>query len=111
MSATIWLSAATVCPDLARSFTISSACARASAAAPAICSGLYGTPSVRIAESFACEPAKSTLRSRIQAYSGITDFADTERGFVMCSRCQRFGYFPPSRARSGPVRLDPHWNG
>jgi len=28
-----------------------------------------------------------------------------------CATCQSLEYFPPTRARSGPVRFDPHWNG
>ena len=34
-----------------------------------------------------------------------------DRGSCMWRTCQRSGYLPPSRARSGPMRRDPHWNG
>ena len=38
--------------------------------------------------------------------TGTTDF-----GAWRWSRCQSSEYLPPTRARSGPVRLEPHWNG
>ena len=35
----------------------------------------------------------------------------TARGLTMWATCQSSEYLPPTRARSGPVRLLPHWNG
>ena len=35
----------------------------------------------------------------------------TLRGSTRCATCQALEYLPPTRARSGPVRLEPHWNG
>ena len=34
-----------------------------------------------------------------------------EVGCSMWRTCHRFGYLPPTRSRSGPVRFEPHWNG
>ena len=36
---------------------------------------------------------------------------EVDRGSCMWRKCQRPGYLPPMRARSGPVRLEPHWKG
>src|SRR5436190_1755527 len=33
------------------------------------------------------------------------------RGLFRCVTCHSSEYLPPTRARSGPVRLDPHWKG
>ena len=52
------------------------------------------------------------FRPHIQSRSfGMFDCGTTWRGFSRCSRCHWSVYLPPTRARSGPVRLEPHWNG
>ncbi len=41
----------------------------------------------------------------------MIDSGTTARGSIMCATCQSLEYLPPTRARSGPVRFEPHWNG
>ena len=35
----------------------------------------------------------------------------TERGSIRWAWCHWFEYLPPMRAKSGPVRFEPHWKG
>ncbi len=41
----------------------------------------------------------------------MIDCGTTERGFIRCATCQESVYLPPTRAMSGPLRFEPHWNG
>ena len=41
----------------------------------------------------------------------MIDCGTTERGSIRCATCQASVYLPPTRARSGPLRFEPHWNG
>jgi CTP synthase len=43
--------------------------------------------------------------------AGIREPGVVRRGSSIWRRCQRLLYFPPTRCRSGPVRLEPHWKG
>ena len=40
-----------------------------------------------------------------------TELGTTDRGLLRWPRCQSSEYLPPTRARSGPVRFEPHWKG
>ena len=64
-----------------------------------------------MASIFPAVREKSTRQRARCEYGGMFEPGDVERGSARWRRCQRFGLRPPSRARSGPVRLEPHWNG
>ena len=42
---------------------------------------------------------------------GMFDSGTRSRGLSRWRRCQSSEYRPPTRARSGPVRFEPNWNG
>src|ERR1035438_6599387 len=44
----------------------------------------------------------------IQGNGGITEPGTKSRGFLKCVRCHCVSYLPPTRDRSGPVRLVPN---
>jgi hypothetical protein len=46
-----------------------------------------------------------------KANAGMFERGSMSRGFWKCSQCHESGYLPPTRARSGPVRREPHKNG
>ena len=71
----------------------------------------YGTPSMRWTAIFRGSVDVSKTFSRSQGNDGMLEPAEMERGSSMCLRCQMPGYLPPTLARSGPLRLEPHWNG
>ena len=55
--------------------------------------------------------AASTGVRSSQGYAGMFDSGTRSRGLFRCTRCHSSLYLPPTRCRSGPVRLLPHWNG
>ena len=52
-----------------------------------------------------------TLRYGPFSKAGMFDSGTRSRGFNRWMRCHSSLYLPPTRARSGPVRLLPHWKG
>ena len=48
---------------------------------------------------------------RRKLYEGMIDSGTRSRGSFKCATCQSSEYLPPTRARSGPVLFEPHWNG
>src|SRR5205085_10331794 len=82
-----------------------------SSGALAISSSVYGTPTMRSAFMWVEIVAASAAFFSSHAYAGMLDSGTKSRGLFRWMRCHSSLYLPPTRCRSGPVRLEPHWNG
>jgi hypothetical protein len=71
----------------------------------------YGTPSWRCTAILRGIVLTSSVLARSHGKFGMFEPVEIDLGFSMWRRCQTFGYFPPTRARSGPLRFEPHWKG
>src|SRR5215468_6824630 len=80
-------------------------------AAPAMSASVYGSPNVRSARMRAAMSPPSSAARASHGYAGMFDSWTNARGSRRCSRCHSSEYLPPTRARSGPVRFEPHWKG
>ena len=61
---------------------------------------------LQLVETF-IEPGASATNDRRPEFQRMIEAGTTARGSVRCATCQASEYFSPSRARSGPVRLEP----